>query len=57
MILRSKSDSKPQARSTRHRDVAIIPAPERHWFVAGEGGYCAACNLPKRNRRHAERAA
>lgn len=34
------------------------PAPsDRHWFVpAGpDGWFCVACNLPYRNRRHAQR--
>jgi hypothetical protein len=34
--------------------VALIG---RHWFVAGDGGYCQACGLPEINRQHAERAA
>lgn len=31
---------------------------ERHWFVSlDDGPYCSACNLPRRNGRHAKRAA
>lgn len=36
------------------------PAPtDRHWFIPDrlEGVYCAACGLPRANRRHAERKA
>jgi hypothetical protein len=31
------------------------PAIDHHWFV-DVGGYCAACNLPRANSRHVERA-
>lgn len=29
--------------------------PDRHWFIAGDGGYCRACNLLRHNRRHVQR--
>lgn len=53
-------DRNPQAREPLF-DVAptISAPPDRHYFTedAAARGYCAACNLPRRNRRHAERAA
>lgn len=35
-----------------------LTAPrERHWFVPdADGSYCCACNLPRANGRHVERA-
>lgn len=34
-----------------------LPEPGTHWFVSDRAGYCLACGLPERNRRHVPRVA
>lgn len=52
-------DTTPPAREALFDAAPTITAPvERHWFVPDDtGSYCAACNLPRANRRHAPKAA
>lgn len=39
-----------------NRVLELEAMTDGHWFVPDEGGaYCAACNLPRRNRRHIPR--
>lgn len=38
-------------------DEPVVLPMDRHWFVDNGEGYCAACNLPEANARHAPRAA
>jgi hypothetical protein len=55
----------PSASTEQEALVTIPPRPTdrnnppaRHWFVPSgpDGYYCAACNLPRGNRRHAAKA-
>lgn len=55
-ILADRAHGNPQGHAADDSAPAKITAPERHWYVAGPGGYCQACGLPERNTaRHAPR--
>lgn len=54
------SDMTRQARPSALFAAEPTPSPsDRHWFVPDDldGFYCAACGLPRLNRRHCERRA
>lgn len=56
-----QSDENPPPRATLFEAAPRIAAPAegRHWYVDASDypGYCAACSLPRFNRRHVGRAA
>lgn len=59
-IFPHRSDENPTPREALFDAAPTIrPAEGRHWFVNSTDypGYCAACGLPARNRRHARRTA
>lgn len=58
IMLCQATDRNPPPRVRVADQTATLPAA-RHWFVIAiddeDGTYCAACGLPRANRRHAER--